>query len=108
EKSRPGYLKMGWSTVGRPSLWIAPRNPLAVAQVVATRLRGAQTAGTPDTESLDSPGAEFLSTVEFAHLMQSADAPVRKYGTPRDARYVRWRYLACPGARYSFTVSDEG
>jgi GNAT superfamily N-acetyltransferase len=35
--SRPGYLKMGWSSVGKASLWIRPVRPLQAPRAMARR-----------------------------------------------------------------------
>lgn len=108
EKSRPGYLKMGWSTVGRPSLWIAPLNPAAVARVVLSRLRAAQTPARLDRDVTADSGVDFLNTPEFARLLTSVRSAPDKYTTRRDASYIRWRYVACPGSRYRFTSDAAG
>ena len=31
-QSRPGYLKMGWSLVGKPTLWVRPVQPVRLAR----------------------------------------------------------------------------
>ncbi len=41
EKSRPGYLKMGWRALGRTDLWIRPLHPLHLLRTLAKR--GART-----------------------------------------------------------------
>src|ERR1041385_5672600 len=100
DKSRPGYLKMGWSTVGRPSLWIAPRKVTAVARVVAARLGRRQSPSTPDTKANDdSSGRDFLNGAELARLLDRVETLPDKLRTQRDAAYLRWRYVDCPGMR---------
>jgi hypothetical protein len=109
EKSRPGYLKMGWSVVGRPSLWVAPRRIGAVARVAMTRFRRRQAPGLPENDGDSSNrGAALLADPEFERLIESALVEGGTYRTPVDAAYVRWRYVDCPGSRYGFTPSDSG
>ena len=83
-KSRPGYLKMGWSTAGRPMIWIRPismrRDTIA---------------------EWDAPRASSV-------LAQDVDAGPRREHGNRDARlrtkqqkgYLHWRYARIPGITY--------
>lgn len=110
EKSRPGYLKMGWSTVGKSTLWVAPRKLGALVRVARSRLERRQTPGAPDEEDRTEPvRSEALRMDGVARLLDAAETrSSRRYRTALDVRYLEWRYASCPGYRYGLTVSDSG
>jgi hypothetical protein len=108
-RSRPGYLKMGWSTVGRTSLWIAPRSITPAIRVARSRLRRLPAAGKPDDDDpTEAARPDLLRRDDVAKLLDSNEATDGRYGTPMDAAYLEWRYMRCPGYRYGFTVGDSG
>ena len=103
-QSRPGYLKMGWSTVGRTDLWISPVHPLKLARVLFTRqLRIAKDLNiNPAAAGAFGTARDFCGTSEFAKLaydaeQRSDDAALH---TPRTAQYLRWRYSEIPTFQY--------
>lgn len=109
EKSRPGYLKMGWRTVGRMSLWVAPRRPSAVARVALARLRRVQMPSQPEREDSTEAGlGELLVSGKVDHLLSSPQAFDESYRTRLDAAYLNWRYVECPAFRYAATLGDRG
>jgi GNAT superfamily N-acetyltransferase len=91
EKSKPGYLKMGWREVGpigalvRPSLRI---------------LRGAK-------EQLLEP-ARFLRDPQPIRGPLPPDRAPLGLRTPRTAEYVAWRFGAHPSARYFIAEGSDG
>lgn len=111
DKSMPGYLKMGWQTVGRVPLWLAPRAGLARAL-----LRGAgQGAPRLPTGSIEALGGDpSLEPLLAADHERRAD----RLHTERSPTYLRWRYEAIPGFSYAgrsagraavcFTTRDRG
>ncbi|MEJ2542275.1 MAG: GNAT family N-acetyltransferase, partial [Gemmatimonadota bacterium] len=48
EKSRPGYLKMGWEDVGRVSLWVRPMRPGRVLMALLAQGTDESPEGTED------------------------------------------------------------
>lgn len=90
EKSKPGYLKMGWHEVGpigglvRPSLHMLGRT---------------------EGQSLE-PG-RFLHHLLPAGGPPPADRPAMGLRTPRTPEYTAWRFGAHPSARY-FLGEGEG
>jgi GNAT superfamily N-acetyltransferase len=87
-QSRPGYLKMGWTELGRPSLRVRPRGPRAALRMARSRT-GAEkwseptTVGQAAAVALHEPGLEsLLGTL----------SPPAGWATPRSAEYLRWRY----------------
>jgi GNAT superfamily N-acetyltransferase len=87
-QSRPGYLKMGWTALGRPALSARPRGPMAALRMAQSRV-GAEkwsqltTVGQSAADVMRGPGLESL----LATLPPSAG-----WATPRLAPYLRWRY----------------
>lgn len=106
DKSRPGYLKMGWETVGRVSLWVRPRFLSAVRTIA---VRGV----TVHAREIDAMGtdidldAEDLRTLDFSRLRGLHESTVR-YRTRIDPRYLEWRYLRCPGVQYRLVSVEPG
>lgn len=86
--SRPGYLRMGWSTVGRLPIVARVRGlsnalRMRASRVPAERWPVATTAGTP--------AAELLADPRVGDLLASVGAPAR-LRTARTPAYLRWRY----------------
>ena len=89
DKSRPGYLKMGWRLVARLPVWARPRSVLT-----APKLLGA--AVPADLWSLDrpdgQPALEALSDeAAVERLLASLSAPTGAR-TLRSPAFLRWRY----------------
>ena len=93
EKSLPGYLKMGWRTVGRAPVWIRARRPLRV-------LRGFRTARGPTGMRAGPPVAAVTAdeALRDAEGLQSFWGPYPGAGlaTRRSLEYLRWRYGRAP------------
>lgn len=110
EKSRPGYLKMGWQTVGRTDLWIRPLRPFRMVRGLLpkgrypnaasvlpgpTRYPAAEAlAGRPELETL-------LDTVRGAGRQ-------RRLSTLRTLEYLYWRYVAVPDVVYQGLLDVDG
>ena len=103
ERSRPGYLKMGWSDVGPIRVLVRPH---------PTRLiRGRHES---------TPGLDELAPVATA--IESGSAPPTEFGpwpppdetlptglrTPRSNEYLTWRFGGHPTARYGAVVGSSG
>jgi GNAT superfamily N-acetyltransferase len=110
QKSGPGYLKMGWSAVGRMAMWIRPMQPRRLvgawlhpsrAAEDQTRARGAAVEGFPSPRALlDQPGASDL-------LARSVGSDKRLI-TALTPAYLQWRYVDVPGFEYRATWAFEG
>jgi hypothetical protein len=91
EQSRPGYLKMGWHQLGRPSLGMRPAGLRALP-----RVRQARTAAEKWSEpcTIGEPAAEVLADPAVVALAR----PPREgeWSTPRTAEYLAWRYRFDP------------
>jgi GNAT superfamily N-acetyltransferase len=90
-QSRPGYLKMGWHQLGRPSLSVVPRSPAAVVALARSRAAAgkwgeAVDVGDPAPTAFDD--AQGLDLVALC----AALPPPSGMATPRTPEYLRWRY----------------
>ncbi|HEX5367225.1 MAG TPA: GNAT family N-acetyltransferase [Acidimicrobiales bacterium] len=104
ERSRPGYVKMGWRLVGRLPVATTVRSPrslvrLARARRPADKWSTASAAGVPVTDVLAEAGA--LAALLAA---QPSDGRLR---TDRSPAYLSWRYGFAP-LRYRAVVAPGG
>lgn len=87
-KSRPGYLKMGWSDLGRPALSVQPRSPLSLLRMARSQA-GAEKWSEPVT--LGEPAADVLASDVLTPVL--ADLPAADgWATARSLEFLRWRY----------------
>jgi GNAT superfamily N-acetyltransferase len=92
DKSRPGYLKMGWRLVGRLPVAARPRSAASLVRVARARTAAdkwsAETgAGLPVAETLaDSEAVTGLLTAA------AAEFPEGVLRTRRSPAYLAWRY----------------
>ncbi|MEY2478438.1 MAG: hypothetical protein QOG87_3753 [Actinomycetota bacterium] len=89
DKSRPGYLKMGWRLVARLPVWARPRSLLAAPKLLGAAVPAdlwslAGLSGQPALEALADAAA-------VGRLLASLPAP-RGAATLRSPAFLRWRY----------------
>jgi len=99
--SMPGYLSMGWQTVGRLSTVTAVASPMSVMRMARSRVP-ADLWSEPSAIGVDV--AQWLDT---AALPASTDHPVRELHTDRSVEYLRWRYGGGP-ATYRAVSGPDG
>jgi hypothetical protein len=87
DQSRPGYLRMGWSEVGRLPVGVAPAGPGAVARMIRARMPADLWSQPTDA---GRPAAEVLKEVATAEALL-AHAPTTGFRTRRSADYLAWR-----------------
>ncbi len=96
-KSMPGYLKMGWRTVGRFPVAIRIRRPLPVIRH-ARRMRSSVDAPPParPVPRVDADtAAEALADRDLPALLgETAGGSPAQLATPLDAAFLDWRYGA--------------
>jgi hypothetical protein len=102
-KSRPGYLKMGWSMVGRPATAVRVTSPASLARMVRARVPAdtwsqASSGGRPAAEVLTDPG--------LPELLGSLATPAGLW-TNRTPDYLRWRYGFAPLAYRAVALDDD-
>lgn len=117
--SRPGYLKMGWQSVGTLPVRLHPvrsvrvlRGAHAAGGTIATAARG---AGPEQHAPHDLPACPFHTAGLVLHergqevetlLAESAQA--RELHTPRSLAYLTWRYGDAPGLDYRCITVESG
>lgn len=106
-QSRPGYLKMGWAPVGKPTLWIRPVQPLRLARALRREGVGGLEGVPPEIDGL--PVAEVLDRPGIQSLIESAaEISIAPLHTPLSLRYLRWRYASISGFSYYGVSKGEG
>lgn len=93
DKSRPGYLKMGWSEVGRVPVGVRFSSPRSTSS-----LRGARTAADMWSEavSIGAPASEVLADTSQLDTLLDAVGRSGRIETDRSAAYLQWRYRFGP------------
>jgi GNAT superfamily N-acetyltransferase len=109
KKSGPGYLKMGWSIVGRMTMWIRPLRPRRLMRAWLQR------GGTHGGDGLPcEAGRDFGSARALVAEPGLADLLVRSVGTGKPLvtaltpAYLRWRYADAPGFDYRAAWTFRG
>lgn len=97
DRSRPGYLKMGWKDVGPIRVLVRPH---------PGRLASGSREAFPDLGELAplaTPiGADWLPAVDEGLLGETKDVLI----TPRSMEYLRWRFGMHPTARYGEVAAN--
>ena len=88
DKSRPGYLKMGWQTVGQVPVAVRFRSIATIRNVAGARV--AASKWSDDIAVGESVGEAFADGAELSRLLATVAAP--GISTDRDVAYLRWRY----------------
>lgn len=103
EKSRPGYLKMGWTSLGKTQLWVRVCRPVRVARALA---RQSTTPKASAPESAPHDGSSFPSVAALLEqpglddlLASLVDDDARLVTRPT-REYLSWRYAQVPGFTY--------
>jgi glycosyltransferase involved in cell wall biosynthesis/GNAT superfamily N-acetyltransferase len=87
DKSRPGYLKMGWQVVGRLPAAVRPASPAAAVRMLRARVpAGHWSVGEPTGRSVEA----WLDTV--GTLPPAPQVGPEALVTHLTPEFVRWRY----------------
>lgn len=105
-QSRPGYLKMGWETVGRPSLWVRVMRPVRFVRGLRREGLGGDEDEPPVVDS--DCAADALASPLVHSIVEGAAPQAESYHTAATLEYLRWRYAAVPGFTYSIVARGEG
>ena len=108
DKSRPGYLKMGWQPVGRLPTGLRPASTTALPRIANARVP-AELWSTSSPAGV-SPDEALKDDAAVARLLDAVAWP-RGVVTRRTPAYLRWRYGFAPlGYRAMLVGSsvDEG
>lgn len=102
DKSRPGYLTMGWSLARRLPVGVLPHGPRAMLRMVTSRVP-ASLWSEPCEVGLDA--AEALTDRGVAEALLQ-HAPTRGFRTDRTPEYLAWRTSFEPLHYRLLLVSD--
>ncbi len=104
DQSRPGYLKMGLSQVGRVPVSVRVRSVASVS-----RLAGARAAAQKWSEATDAglDASVLLADDELGDLVDSTAAPAAGIATTRSVEYLRWRYSFGPLRYRALPLGDR-
>lgn len=89
DKSRPGYLKMGWSQVGRVPVVLRPSSPAALLRTV--RSRTAASLWSDDVAVGERASDVFADGEELGELLDRLE-PSHRISTELTVDHLRWRY----------------
>jgi GNAT superfamily N-acetyltransferase len=88
DNSRPGYLRMGWTTIGRLPLVVRVAGVAGAARMRKSRV-AAERRPVPTTAGCDA--GVVLGDARLSLLLESI-APPAGFRTVRTPDYLRWRY----------------
>jgi GNAT superfamily N-acetyltransferase len=93
EKSRPGYLKMGWTVVGRPDLHVRPASIRVLPRLVAAR-----TAASKDAipAAAGDSAADVFSDEPATRRLLASVGQGSHWTTNRTPAHLAWRYGFAP------------
>ena len=104
EKSLPGYLKMGWVSVGRVPVHLRVKRP---ARFIAG-LAGRQGRSALRSEAPEAHAVLQAEVASLPALLAAAEAPRDRLATPREPSYLQWRYGSASGLGYrAVTLSND-
>jgi hypothetical protein len=92
DKSRPGYLTMGWHEVGRLPAAVRPTGARAALRMARSRVPADRWS---EPTSAGDPAADVLAAAGVRSLLASQPRPTG-LRTHRTAEYLRWRYGFAP------------
>ncbi|MFM7687332.1 MAG: GNAT family N-acetyltransferase, partial [Actinomycetota bacterium] len=102
DKSRPGYLKMGWQVVGRLPAAVRPSGPVAAVRMLRSRVPAGHWA---TGLSIGQPIDAWLERVGALPPPPSAGPEV--LATNLTPEFVRWRY-GLPALGYGVLDAGDG
>jgi GNAT superfamily N-acetyltransferase len=100
EQSKPGYLKMGWTTAGRLPVKISVERPFHMLKNLLVPANGT-------SEEENTSLAHYLDHPSLDVLLREHLAQIDKLSTLMSSTYLRWRYQAVPVARYVAAGAEE-
>jgi hypothetical protein len=102
DNSRPGYLRMGWTIVGRLPLVVRVASISSAARMRASRVPAERW---PVPTTAGSEAASVLGDSRVGALLESAPGP-SGLRTARTPEYLRWRY-GLPALGYRAIALDD-
>lgn len=108
DKSKPGYLKMGWRVVGELPISVKVRRPVRFAR--GFRSLRATTPGSAAVPVIDAAGFSELaiSDGELETLLRASRGTDNRLTTAHSAASLRWRYGRSPHLDYRAVGGADG
>lgn len=109
-QSLPGYIKMGWSSLGRISLLILPLRPWSMLRALAKPRQGDDQPMASEAErNLGGQNvADFFREPAMEDLLENFAVVDPRLSTPLSESYLRWRYLEIPEFEYRVDWVKKG
>lgn len=104
QNSLPGYLKMGWTTVGRVPVLVGVRRPLRFVR----RFRNQTDVAGKGPEAEAPHAREILASDDIDTLLDNSQTRSSRLRTVRTGEYLRWRYADAPLLDYRAIREDLG
>ena len=105
DRSRPGYLKMGWQLVERLPVAATPRSPLSLVRLARARTPADKWSAPTDA---GVPVADVLADAAGVEALLAASRPDDgRLRTRRTPDYLAWRY-GFPPLHYRAVVAPGG
>ena len=104
DQSRPGYLKMGWSVVGRPPTSFRPRGLRGAARMLRSRTAAERWSS---TSTAGEDAAAVLADASTLDALLASRPPTPRLRTRHDAASLRWRF-GTPLLAYRAIVARGG
>jgi GNAT superfamily N-acetyltransferase len=98
--SLPGYLKLGWTYVGRPGVLVRILRPGRMLSTLRAPVAEADEWRLP--EGAGRPVGDLLADPEAVRRLLADDDRLRagRLSTTRSLEFLRWRYTAVPSLTY--------
>jgi GNAT superfamily N-acetyltransferase len=96
EKSLPGYLKMGWRTVGKVPVSIRIRRPVRFVRATLSRGKKAAPTGAPPKIEAEKAADALDDVPALSQLLEESVLSNYRLTTPRTVAYLEWRYAQAP------------
>ncbi len=109
DQSLPGYLKMGWQSVGTVPIHIRPVRWVRFLRGFRAAGHG-QPPGAATTPAGALPIADLLDDPRLPNLLSASElSPAEpRLHTVRDLAFLKWRYGAAPGLHYVAVTTERG
>jgi GNAT superfamily N-acetyltransferase len=103
-QSRPGYLKMGWTEIGRAAACVRPLSIGGALRLARNRVPAAHWS---EPTTFGRPVDEVVGDPDFAALLANREPAPGRFRTRADVSFVTWRY-GTPLLGYRAVVAPEG
>ena len=104
DQSRPGYLKMEWEVIGRPTLWVQPKGPISLARMLRARVPAEKWSEPTDVGESPSVLRGFDSHSEVWHTRQTTEFLDWRFGFAP----LNYRVVEIDGGVVVFRVRRRG